>query len=306
MGGGVHRSGGASGGELVTEALETEPPERRQMRRGGTGRGTRRRKRRRQSGALTARGTEPERRGARAAARGTAPELRRAVGRGLEPKVSGCGWGLAAAGGVGGEYKQTVGMAESVELPGRLAILPFRNKVLLPGAIIRIRCTSPSSVKLVEQELWQREEKGLIGILPVRDAAAEAQSAGSTLAPGGRTNLGERSSKNQEETSDSHKHGGKNQQEVIHWHNKGVAARALHLSRGVEKPSGRVTYIVVLEGLCRFSVQELSTRGTYYTARIIPLDMTKVGISEGKKSLEFPPVNHHHLLQDVNFIISPG
>lgn len=34
-------------------------------------------------------------------------------------------------------------MAESVELPGRLAILPFRNKVLLPGAIIRIRCTSP-------------------------------------------------------------------------------------------------------------------------------------------------------------------
>lgn len=35
-------------------------------------------------------------------------------------------------------------MAESVELPHRLAILPFRNKVLLPGAIIRIRCTSPS------------------------------------------------------------------------------------------------------------------------------------------------------------------
>lgn len=26
------------------------------------------------------------------------------------------------------------------------------------------------SVKLVEQELWQKEEKGLIGILPVRDA----------------------------------------------------------------------------------------------------------------------------------------
>jgi len=27
---------------------------------------------------------------------------------------------------------------------------------------------------------------------------------------------------------------------------RGVAARALHLSGGVEKPSGRVTYIVVL------------------------------------------------------------
>ncbi|KAL8461179.1 hypothetical protein ACS0TY_032601 [Phlomoides rotata] len=55
--------------------------------------------------------------------------------------------------------KLEVGMVKSVELPGRLAILPFRNKVLLPGAIIRIRCTSSSSVKLVEQELWQREEK---------------------------------------------------------------------------------------------------------------------------------------------------
>lgn len=116
-----------------------------------------------------------------------------------------------------------------MELPGRLAILPFRNKVLLPGAIIRIRCTSSSryfrffiyyyflkfvvdvffyccfqnldnffffffllivwwlwlvSVKLVEQELWQREEKGLIGILPVRDAAAETSSAGSPPSPG--------------------------------------------------------------------------------------------------------------------------
>lgn len=58
---------------------------------------------------------------------------------------------------------------------------------------------------------------------------------------------------------------------------RGVAARALQLSRGVEKPSGRVTYIVVLEGLCRFNVQELSTRGTYYTARISPLEMTKAG-----------------------------
>lgn len=58
---------------------------------------------------------------------------------------------------------------------------------------------------------------------------------------------------------------------------RGVAARALHLSRGVEKPSGRVTYIVVLEGLCRFSVQELSARGTYYVARINRLDLTKAG-----------------------------
>ncbi|KAM7525366.1 hypothetical protein LguiA_015268 [Lonicera macranthoides] len=177
-------------------------------------------------------------------------------------------------------------MAESVELPSRLGILPFRNKVLLPGAIIRIRCTSPSSVKLVEQELWQREEKGLIGILPVRDAA-ETMAAGSVLSSGVGTELGERSSKSQTGISDHHKIDGKNQQEVIHWHTRGVAARALHLSRGVEKPSGRVTYIVVLEGLCRFNVQELSTRGTYYTARISPLDMTKCEMEQVEQDPDF-------------------
>ncbi|KAF5179143.1 Lon protease-like protein [Thalictrum thalictroides] len=140
-------------------------------------------------------------------------------------------------------------MAESVELPSRLVILPFRNKVLLPGAIIRIRCTSPSSVKLVEQELWQREEKGLIGVLPVRDAA-ETASVGPMLSPGEFFNLcnlfllkiaiglcaymiervdvafivegvatdsGERSSKVPASTSD-----GKNQQELIQWHTRCV------------------------------------------------------------------------------------
>ncbi|KAI5417732.1 lon protease homolog 2, peroxisomal [Lathyrus oleraceus] len=164
-------------------------------------------------------------------------------------------------------------MAESVELPSRLAILPFRNKVLLPGAIIRIRCTSPSSVKLVEQELWQKEEKGLIGILPVRDAL-EIKSAGPTASQGAGANIIEQSSKLQDGSSDSLKPDTKKQNDVVHWHNRGVAARPLHLSRGVEKPSGRVTYTVVLEGLCRFSVLELSTRGIYQTAKISSLEMT--------------------------------
>ncbi|KAK2426263.1 Lon protease 2, peroxisomal [Trifolium repens] len=170
-------------------------------------------------------------------------------------------------------------MADTVELPSRLAILPFKNKVLLPGAIIRIRCTSPTSVKLVEQELWQREEKGMIGILPVRDASA-ASSETPTV------------SDSVDQTSKVH-HGGssdsntKVQNDVVHWHNRGVAARALHLSRGVEKPSGRVTYIVVLEGLCRFNVQELSTRGTYHTAKISSLEMTKTEMEQVEHDPDF-------------------
>lgn len=161
-------------------------------------------------------------------------------------------------------------MGETVELPNRLGILPFRNKVLLPGAIIRIRCTSPSSVKLVEQELWQKEDKGVIGILPVRDATDTMAIGPPVLSSAPGLDLGDRNPKSQVGVSDSHKINGKTQQEVIQWHTRGVAARALHLSRGVEKPSGRVTYIVVLEGLCRFSVQELSTRGTLYCKSLSP------------------------------------
>ncbi|XP_015696680.1 lon protease homolog 2, peroxisomal isoform X2 [Oryza brachyantha] len=167
-----------------------------------------------------------------------------------------------------------------VELPGRLAILPFRNKVLLPGAIVRIRCTNPSSVKLVEQELWQREEKGLIGVLPVHDSEA----AGSLLSPGVGSDSGEGGSKAPGGTGgESTKQDTKNGKETIHWHSRGVAARALHLSRGVEKPSGRVTYIVVLEGLCRFSVQELSARGSYHVARVSRLDMTKTELEHAEQ-----------------------
>ena len=38
-------------------------------------------------------------------------------------------------------------------------------------------------LQLVEQELWQREEKGLIGILPVRDVV-EIKPVGPTVSEG--------------------------------------------------------------------------------------------------------------------------
>ncbi|XP_019097527.1 PREDICTED: lon protease homolog 2, peroxisomal-like [Camelina sativa] len=176
-------------------------------------------------------------------------------------------------------------MAETVELPSRLAILPFRNKVLLPGAIIRIRCTSHSSVTLVEQELWQKEEKGLIGILPVRDDA-EGSSIGTMINPGAGSDSGERSLKFLVGTTDAQKSDAKDQHEA-QWHTRGVAARALHLSRGVEKPSGRVTYVVVLEGLSRFNVQELGKRGPYSVARITSLEMTKAELDQVQQDSDF-------------------
>ncbi|PWA47483.1 lon protease [Artemisia annua] len=98
---------------------------------------------------------------------------------------------------------------------------------------------------------------------------------------------GDKSSKNLPGLLEAHKIDGKSQHETIHWHTRGVAARALHLSRGVEKPSGRVTYIVVLEGLSRFSVDELNTRGTYTTAKISPIDMTKAEMEQVEEDADF-------------------
>ncbi|XP_074589966.1 lon protease homolog 2, peroxisomal-like isoform X2 [Curcuma longa] len=171
-------------------------------------------------------------------------------------------------------------MAETVELPGRLAILPFWNKVLLPGAVIRIRCTSPSSVKLVEQELWQKEKKGLIGVLPVKGSEDAIVGIGSDSWEQGRK--GEPIA-----TGVFHKQDAKRPRELAHWHSRGVAAKALHLSQEVDKPSGRVIYIVVLEGLCRFNVQELSARGIYYVAHISSLDLSSAELEQAEQDPDF-------------------
>ncbi|GMH15880.1 hypothetical protein Nepgr_017721 [Nepenthes gracilis] len=45
--------------------------------------------------------------------------------------------------------------------------------------------------------------------------------------------------------------------------NREVAAQALLLSRGVEEPGGRVTYTIVLDGLCRVRIQKLSARDLF-------------------------------------------
>ncbi|KAJ6798047.1 putative lon protease-like protein 2, peroxisomal isoform X2 [Iris pallida] len=62
-------------------------------------------------------------------------------------------------------------------------------------------------------------EKGLIGVLPVRDTDDAAM--GSLLSLGVGADFGERSLKPTVDTlGDSQKLDGKNQQELIHWHNR--------------------------------------------------------------------------------------
>jgi len=80
------------------------------------------------------------------------------------------------------------------------------------------------SVKLVEQELWQKE-KGLIGVLPVRDS--EAGAVGSLLSPGVGSDSGEGSSKAGVSPGETSKQDTKNGKEPIHWHSKCVTSVSL-------------------------------------------------------------------------------
>lgn len=59
---------------------------------------------------------------------------------------------------------------------------------------------------------------------------------------------------------------------------RGVAARVLELEQQIEKYTGRVTYVVMLEGWCRFGVGDLSSNGSYKSARVTQLDRNKAGI----------------------------
>ncbi|CAI5519198.1 unnamed protein product [Closterium sp. Naga37s-1] len=208
-----------------------------------------------------------------------------------------------------------------VELPERLAILPFRKRVLLPGAIIRITCSDPSRyyclcrvgrfvVRLVEQELWQKDKPALIGIVPVIEPPGSADSTGSGAAASGSA----ATSNDAANGGDGNAEGGaggtggtgetagggegaaegkavvrvwgpsgpeevtggtaKLLLEDVKWHPRGVAARALHVAKGVERPTGRVTYAVVLQGVCRFAILSINSRGPYHVARVSQLDAT--------------------------------
>eukprot|EP01018_Ginkgo_biloba_P007076 Gb_09835 [translate_table: standard] len=83
-------------------------------------------------------------------------------------------------------------LVNSVHIPLEWPVNLWDTPVLLPGAIVQIRCTSPTTskiyhlqcVKLVEQELWQREGKDLIGVFPVKDIQAKGTPTSTILLPG--------------------------------------------------------------------------------------------------------------------------
>src|SRR3569832_1456654 len=72
--------------------------------------------------------------------------------------------------------KAKAGGEQPVEIPDTLPILPLRNSVLFPGAIIPIDVGRRKSVRLVEDAI--AKERPVIGILTQKDARTEDPGAG--------------------------------------------------------------------------------------------------------------------------------
>nr|GMD69464.1 lon protease homolog 2, peroxisomal isoform X2 [Ipomoea batatas] len=109
---------------------------------------------------------------------------------------------------------------------------------------------------MVEQELWQKENKGVIGILLVQDSA-ETSTVDPALSP-------ECTLKNQASISDL-----TNMMEKVCSKFTGISGELL-LEPCISQEEWR-------NQVGEFRVQEISTRGTYYTARITSLELTKAG-----------------------------
>src|SRR5512141_3281042 len=72
--------------------------------------------------------------------------------------------------------KPKAGGEQPVEIPDMLPILPLRNSVLFPGAIIPIDVGRRKSVRLVEDAI--AKERPVIGILTQKDARTEDPGSG--------------------------------------------------------------------------------------------------------------------------------
>ncbi len=72
--------------------------------------------------------------------------------------------------------KAKTGGEQPVEIPDTLPILPLRNSVLFPGAIIPIDVGRRKSVRLVEDAI--AKERPVIGILTQKDARTEDPGSG--------------------------------------------------------------------------------------------------------------------------------
>lgn len=131
------------------------------------------------------------------------------------------------------------------------------------------------SVRLVEQELLKNSAGKLVGVVP---ACFRPQSDSNCVplrnAASGKP-LDESPTKGHQENHDNKKLQltvGGILEDPLQLHNRGVASKALHIHKESEGFGGRIAYTVVLEGICRISLDHLDTHGPYFVAKVTQLD----------------------------------
>jgi len=120
-------------------------------------------------------------------------------------------------------------------LPSELPILPLRNSVFFPGAVMPLTIGRTKTIRLIEEAT---KEKSLLGIITQRAPEIDDPAL-----------------------DDLYK--------------VGTAARIIKLAR-----AGKDGFNIVVEGVCRFKVDEFSQSDPFFTAKVSPL------VDEGTSDVE--------------------
>ena len=110
-------------------------------------------------------------------------------------------------------------------LPSELPILPLRNSVFFPGAVMPLTIGRTKTIRLIEEAT---KEKSLLGIITQRAPEIDDPA-------------------------------------LDDLYRVGTAARIIKLAR-----AGKDGFNIVVEGVCRFKVDEFSQSDPFFTAKISP------------------------------------
>ena len=163
-------------------------------------------------------------------------------------------------------------------LPPTLAILPLRDRVLLPSSAMKLLLATPRAVALVDHLLASGDVAagaGYVGVVPARresllsaassDASSPDASSSSELFP------------NPDDVADVRER----------LHDVGTAARVVDVARLADRPDGQRAYAVLLEGRCRFELNHLVGTSPFLVAAVHQLDgRGEGGATEERAALE--------------------
>ncbi|KAJ3093032.1 hypothetical protein HK102_012241 [Quaeritorhiza haematococci] len=163
-------------------------------------------------------------------------------------------------------------MAALKDVPGVLPVIPTRNnRVLLPGIVMRLQIGRRDTTALMDQ-LWSQYSKKaniIVGCIPVKPSAKSS--------PPPPSNTENEEEEEATKPGSSHKllsrigrDDGRKPLDPSELHTWGVAARVIHFVKNSanEARLTRASYVVTLEGICRFKVEKLVKTTPFFEAAV--------------------------------------